>query len=216
MTTEKSEIVMYQTDDGKTRTLETVLVDALADILITDCKSYYIQEHLRLPIENEICRHAFLKALSTFDCDTDKIIAKTLIELTPKFLLDSFYEFKIEPLKNRWNEVCMLANENISYLVCASTFSELLRFLISNIEPKSEEVHLVMRGSEIEVLGRGLKPLKPIYINESLPPDVQVVTKLVAIAPKRVFFHQTVKAAGFSDTLVKNIQSIFPGCVVIK
>jgi hypothetical protein len=115
------------------------LTDAMADIIITDCKSYYINSRIKLPIEDQISRHAFTCALLAFDHDTDKIIAKTLIKLSPKFNLDSFFDFMLDVLKARWDEVCLLANENISYLVCKQTFAELLQFLISNIDCELDE-----------------------------------------------------------------------------
>ena len=117
----------------------TDLIDALSDIIITDCKSFYINERIKLPIGDTVLRHAFTCALLTFDRDTDKIIAKTLINLTPKFNLDSFFEFRLDVLKSRWDEVCLLANENIHFLVCRKTFMELLQFLISNIDCTMDE-----------------------------------------------------------------------------
>ena len=196
------------------RQISAIIADAIADIIVTDCKAYYIGDKIRLPIEDAVSRHAFIRALSTFDRDTDKIIAKTLLKLTPHFYLDSFYEFMLDVLKSRWNEVCILANENICYLVCQKTFLELLRFLISNIESLSDEAHIVARGEpgkeELEVLGRGLKPLKNIYINESLPQDVQVVTKLVTIAPKRIFIYKD------DSALVQSIKNLFGSCVVVN
>lgn len=122
------------------------IIDALADVIITDCKSYYINTRIRLPIDDVGARHAFIKALSTFDRETDKIIAKTLLKNMPNcelFYLDSFFEFMLDILKNRWDEVCMLANENACYLVCRKTFMELLHFLISNIESKTDRDELL-------------------------------------------------------------------------
>ena len=139
-----------------------VIIDALADVVITDCKSYYISTHIRLPVEDAACRNAFIKALSTFDRDTDKIIVKTLLKSMPNFYggeidakkrelfyLDSFYEFMLDILKSRWDEVCMLANENACYLVCKKTFMELLHFLISNIESKSDREEILSMISHL-------------------------------------------------------------------
>ena len=194
------------------------LADALTEIIITDMKSHYIESHLRLPIENPINKAAFIKALSSFDTDTDRLLARSLIKLTPdeqgeiRFLLDSFYEFKLDDLKERWKEVCVLANENICFLVCTRTFSELLRFLISNIDSLADEAHVFAREGCIEILDRGLRPFN-VYINETLPSDIQTVTKLIAIAPKRIFLHQS---SAIAPTLISNIQNLFGACVIIN
>ena len=209
----RQKLVIEITCPRKVRTVATAAIDAIAEVVVADCKSYYIQSRVNLPIEDTVARHAFIRALVTFDRDTDKIITKTLIKLTPEFLLDSFYEFMIDVLKSRWNEVCHLANENMCYLVCRKTFAELLRFLISNIDSLSEEAHLFLRGDEIEVLGRGLKPINDIYINETLPCEIKVVNKLVAIAPKKIFLHQGDTC--FDDRLIRNIENLFGCCVLV-
>ena len=182
-----------------------VLIDALADIIITDCKAYYIDENIKLPIRDRLSACAFVSVLSAFDRDTDKVIAKTLVRLTGRLHLDSLYEFGLYLLKSRWDEVIQLANENICYLVCQKTFMELLHFLLSNVDQRSEEAHIVQNGERMEVLGGGLKPIENVYINESLPDDIQIVNKLVAIAPKKIFLHIP------NTKLQDSIQTIFEG-----
>lgn len=190
--------------------LTAILYDALSDIIIADCKAFYINERIKLPIRDRLCACAFTSVLSAFDRDTDKIIAKTIIRLTEKINLDSLYEFGLYLLKNRWDEVIHLANENICYLVCQKTFMELLRFLISNVDVISEEAHIVQTGERLEVLGVGLTPIENIYINESLPNDIQIVNKLVAIAPKKIFLHTE------NSTLHNTIQEIFSGVAQVN
>ena len=195
-----------------------VIADAIAEVVITDMKSHFIESRLRLPIENPVNKAAFIKALSSFDADTDRLLARSLVKLVPdegevvRFLLDSFYEFKLDDLKMRWQEVCVLANENICFLVCARTFAELLRFLISNIDSIADEAHVFVRSGGVEVLGRDLRPFD-VYVNEALPPDIQIVNKLIAIAPKRIFLHQP---KAFAPALIENIQNLFGSCVVVK
>ena len=195
---------------------QRVIAEVLSDIIVTDLKSHYIESQIHLPSDDQVITQAFIRALSTFDRETEKIIAKSIIKVTPNIYLDSLYEFTLDTLKTRWNEVCNLANENTCYLACPRTFMELLRFLISNIESLSDEAHVIQVTSDkgqvtnLEVLGRGLKPFKDIYINESLPPDVKVISKLVTIAPKRVFLH------GDYPKLQESINNLFGSCVLVN
>jgi len=189
------------------RDLESALIDALADVVITDFKFHFIESSLNLPIDDEISRHAFIRALSNFDRIVDKHIAKSLLKLTPDFLLDSFYVFSIDVLKLRWQEVCALANENARFLVCDGTFRELLRFLISNLESRCAEVHLFQRHGVVDVLTSGLKPIN-VYAGAEVSEDAQVVSKLIAIAPKRIFLHQNI-----NPSVQEFICSLFGNCV---
>ena len=214
-----------QTDANAPHEIASHIIDAIADIVITDCKFHYIESSLHLPIDNEFNRHAFIRALTGFDRATDKSIAKSLINLTPTFLLDSFYTFSLDTLKVRWQEVCVLANDNACFLVCDGTFRELLRFLISNLESSCTEVHLFGRDGGVEVLTRALKPVN-VYVNDELSADAQVVSKLIAIAPKRIFLHSPPKThtnghcEERSDEAIQPrvfdfIQNLFGSCVQV-
>jgi len=171
--------------------ITSTLVDAIANVVITDCKYHYIESSLKLPVRDEISRQAFIRALANFDRTQDLCIAKSLIKLTPNFLLDSFYTFSLDVLKTRWQEVCALANDNACYLVCDGTFRELLRFLISNLETRHQEVHLFDRAGKVEVLASNLKPIPNIYINDELSQDSAIISTLISIAPKKIYIHQT-------------------------
>ena len=191
------------------RKITSALADAIADIIITDCKCHYIESSLKLPIEDEINRHAFIRALSSFDRAADLTLAKSLIKLTPNFLLDSFYTFSIDALKTRWQEACALANDNACFLVCDGTFRELLRFLISNLETREKEVHLFQRSDEVEVLTSNLKPAS-VYVGDELSADAKLVSKLIALAPKRIFLHEQI-----NSTMQECICNLFGGCVQV-
>jgi len=197
-----------------------VVTDSIADVVITDFKSSYIEDSIRFIAKDQISRHAFIRALSNFDRDSDKALAKSLIKLTPNFLLDSFCNFKLDDLKTRWNEVCNLANENASHLMCAGTFRELLRFLISNLESRSDEVHLFERGNRLELLTCDLKPFNDVYVADDLPKDVQVVSQLISIAPKKIILHKCCgneSSGGQSDVgrVTDFVQSMFDNCVQV-
>lgn len=119
------------------------VLDAIADVIVTDCKAHYINSCIKLTIRDLVSRHAFTSALLAFDRDTDKIIAKSILtehfKKSQELHLDSFYDFMIDVLKERWDEVCLLANDNAQYLMCQKTFTELLQFLISNIDCQMDD-----------------------------------------------------------------------------
>ena len=132
-------------------------LDAVAEVVISNCKAFYINERVKLPIHDLVLRNAFTSALLAFDRDTDKIIAKTLLGDLVRggsCCLDSVYDFMLTSLKERWNEVIQLANDNMCYLVCRKTFEELLSFLISNIDCKIDDtmfMHIPEKNTREEV-----------------------------------------------------------------
>jgi len=184
-------------DQTVERRVFATLQTQLAKLIISDAKSHYIQSNMRLVIPDEVNRHAFIRALSSFDKETDFLIAKSLIVLTPHFALDSFYDFRITPLKKRWQEVCHLANDNQAYLICPRTFCELLRFLISNLDPLCEEAHIT--GDKIMLKNQYI-PLEA----SAMPQDAKVVTRLIDLAPRKIVVHRDCNAA-----LTSKIQTLF-------
>jgi hypothetical protein len=103
------------------------LLGAVATQIITTMKSYYIQRHISLKDPR------LIEILSRYDNKTDLIIASALLEITPKMLLDSIYDFRLTALKKRWDEVVSLVNDNAKHLACKSVYDDFLRFLIENI-----------------------------------------------------------------------------------
>jgi len=118
-------------------------VESIANVIITDLKAHYIASQIKLPIRDMVARNAFTSALLAFDRDTDLIIAKTILDgyftKTDECNLDGIYDFMLGVLKTRWDEVCLLANDNACYLACQSTFQELLQFLIQSIDCQMDD-----------------------------------------------------------------------------
>jgi len=163
---------------------EDTVLDALCDVVAVDCKAHYLNSRIKLPIDCELSRHAFIRALCEFDFETDKMLVRTLLNLSDQFLLGSFYDFCLDALKIRWDEVVGLANENIALLLVGTNFSELLRYLIQNIESRREMVVLTNKG----VMDRNMKPIDGIYVNGSLTPELSAVESIVACGPRKIFF----------------------------
>ncbi|MCL2756022.1 MAG: hypothetical protein FWE45_03150 [Firmicutes bacterium] len=184
------------TDDGleisctfekNSNEIQAIIKDIISEIVVTDCKAYFIKSNINLPTHDQIGVTAFLCALCEFDRSTDKLLATSLIKLSPVFVIGSFYDFCLDVLKNRWSEVCMLANENLPFLCCPKTFSELLGFLISNVESAVSEVYLKHEKKGVTVVDRHMKPIDHVYVNEALPNELKVISILVSLNPRRIF-----------------------------
>ena len=108
-------------------------------------------------------------------------------------------------MKKRWDEVIALVNDNAQNLICKGLFDELLRFLIQNMDHKTNEAHIIMDGGTVTVCNDKLVPFK----NDS---NADVIHMLIDVAPRRVFIHQN---ANLEKKLVRNIENIFCDCVTI-
>lgn len=144
-------------------------------------KEKYLTENLRLPFHEDIGLTAFKKALINFDKETDFYIISKNMKLEKNLHLDSFYNFKLKPLREKWTELITLANDNSDCLVSNESFLDLLKFLIDNLEICEEEISVFQdeNGYSIKAQNSG------IYSNLS---NEGLVSSIIELCPKKINF----------------------------
>ena len=105
--------------------------------ICTFFKEEYLTKKLKTPNKSSIENYTFKKALVNFDRETDRFIIGKQLILEQNLNLDSFFHFKIKNLKEKWDELVNIANDNSTYFLAEDSFLELLKFLIDNIEYES-------------------------------------------------------------------------------
>ncbi len=77
-----------------------------------------------------------LHTLVAFDRENEHKLLNKIIRIEDNMALDGIFNFKLGELKDRWLEICNLTRNNGAYLYDDETYNELLRFLISAVNPK--------------------------------------------------------------------------------
>jgi hypothetical protein len=95
-------------------------------------------------------------------------------------------------------------------LLSKSMFNELLRFLISNLDPKISEAHIIKNDNKIVICNAELTPFDDTAVDTS----AQIINALIDILPKTIFIHDN--GNNIEKKLIKNIEQIFPNCVYIS
>ena len=190
--------------------VQSIVRDTVAQVVAVDMKSHYINTEIKLEVGDALKRFAFIRALCSFDHEDDIAIARGILNLTPILNLDGFYNFCIAKLKKRWDEVCVLANGNLSSLAVGGAFDELLQFLYMNIEGSEEYLFLKCydEGGSVVVLDRTMKRM-PEYIGSGMCEAECVIAQIIMTAPRKVFI------LGTSD-LFYEIEDLFEGLVLFE
>ena len=175
------------------------LFDSITNQIVTTMKTYYL--HKKIRIKND----TLIKVLINYDKKSDTVIAGSLFQLTPQLLLDSVYDFALDRLKCRWDEVIQLVNENYLQLTQTILFDELLRFLILNMDCRIPEAHVMVINNQPTICDQKLKPLFRI--------DGDIINALIEVAPKQVFIHND---KALSHDVIERIEKLFPNCVCIE
>jgi hypothetical protein len=189
---EKIYIVLACEEIEKAR-MNFYISDAISDAISTFYKLEFIEKNLNLPINDEISLNAFKKALIAFDRDTDKYIISRNLRLEKSIYIDSFYQFRLKQLRNKWMELIKLANENASYLLCNDTFIDLLKFLIENIEISSGLVNVIksddgykLCDEQFNEIDSENETLCHLNVENDNGNEIGIITSLIALSPKKI------------------------------
>ena len=188
-------------EDAGRKTLADALRGVITEIIVTDFKYDYIFENSRLPNTNPVNYNAFLKALVAFDSEFDRDLVIKKLSLSKELMLDGFFNFRLKELRERWKEICELANDNSGYLSFPDTFLELLKFLVDTIGSRAGEVRVYARknvlkiddcetlepfdGENLPALLIGLKPGKIIIYDAGVLPQ-NILNLICGVFEERV------------------------------
>ncbi len=167
--------------------LQRELREAVSDAITVDFKEKFLLRHSRLPKANKINYNAFLKALVAFDREWDRELVLKNLVYKDELLLDGFYNFRLKELREKWQEVCDLANQNSGYLEYHETFLELLRFLVQTIDTKEKHITIVKEKDEYGFLNADGKAVnrQKLKLDRTIT-DETLLPNLITVAPKEI------------------------------
>ncbi len=164
------------------------LILHLQDI-ISECICYFYKKdflisNLHINIGDEMSKQAFISALLFFDRETDRYIVNKYLNISNKLNLDGFFNFKLKTLKDKWKELIEIANQNEIYLYSNETFMELIKFLVDNIEVKSDVINIMSFNDTYDVFDSKFDKIDSKEITEQN--DLKLVSILIALCPKNI------------------------------
>lgn len=189
------------------------LQEKLAEIVLTNYKKRYILNRLNFEKTPSTNMKVFLQALICFDSDIDKQIIVEQMKLTKNFYFKSFIDFKLKILKNKWQELVTLANDNIMYLISDDSFVELIKFLISNLEHRCYAVNIFSKRGCYLICDLEGKIINDFLIEKNIVyDDNKLLTTLIALNPEKIIIHSN---NHLKDNLLKNLYNFFSNRIEI-
>lgn len=160
----------------------TQLISAIKECLVETfgvmSKFDFIKRNLLLslpPLNYELLLHT----LVAFDRENERKLLNKLIRVEDGMTLDGIFNFKLGELKDRWIEICNLTRNNGAYLYDDETYNELLRFLISAVNPKINKLTV----KEYEGRYRLTGSLKNSVLDLNLGNSAELMYCLIDLAP---------------------------------
>ncbi len=115
----------------------------VADVMCERIKFDFIFDHMDAVSLGREYAYALAKICTYFDSSLDRQIVMESLELGKKKLnIESFFQFRLASLRSKWAELCAITTSNSRAIVKPENFVELVQFLLSNIETRSQSVIL--------------------------------------------------------------------------
>lgn len=171
-------------------------------MIIDDYKYNYFKENIKIYEENVIFE-SFVKAISIFDSEIDKEFIKNQIELDGEILVDSFYFFKLEPLKARWARTANIINQN-QILQSKSSMLEVLKYLTAMSDNGIMETEVSISPKQIKLNSSTHKKcFKRDFIGLS-----EFMTELIMLNPVKINLKLAANKSDSSE-IVEMLDKIF-------
>lgn len=196
-------IAVENTFQDKAKLLISSLI---SEVICTKFKSDFLNTYLHLPLADETSLQAFKKALLNFDRETDKYIVKRALNIEKSLFVESFYAFKLHSLKQKWEELVHLANENREYLLSQESFVDLLKFLVDNLDICEEEIGIIKEKEGYRII----RCENTFYYNKFITAD-KVVSSVIDLSPQKInlYFHD-------SSYAISLLERIFEERIIIN
>ncbi len=187
--------ILVAVDDLKRSETEVVLLKIISLSICQNYKLDFLNKHLFLPVQDLLSLEAFKKALINFDKETDYFIISKALNFDEYLYLDSFYRFKLAPLRDKWRELIRLANENRDYLISSDAFFDLIKFLIDNLDICNDEIIVVEDEQGYYIYEEGKK--------SKILSSAALIGNLIDLSPQKINLYY--KNENHATFVLKNI-----------
>lgn len=126
--------------------------DCIIEMYAVVTKFDFIKRNLSInlsPLRYEI----LLRTLVAFDRENEHQLLASAVDIRDGMTLDGVFNFKLAELRDRWSEICKLTKNNGAYLYDDATYNELLRFLISAVNPKVNKLTICEKDGKYRLTG---------------------------------------------------------------
>ncbi len=139
-----------------------------------------------------------LHTLVAFDRENEHKLLNKIVRVEDDMTLDGIFNFKLGELKERWLEICNLTRNNGAYLYDDETYNELLRFLISAVNPKINKLTIMEKEGQYRLTGN----LKNSVIDLVVLNSSELMYYLIDLAPLELVIDGRISNRELSKRLV--------------
>ena len=166
--------------------IKSEIYDLLAEIYALGFKHFYLRKNLYIYKDNLLSK-TLINTMTIFDGENDKKLIKKCLFNQNIGAIDGFFYFRMKKVKEKWDEIIDLTNENAIVLHDKETSCEFLSFLIDAMQTNDKTVVVFKEKDSFKI-----KDEKGCLVDFKIPfwkkqVDEEVVLfNLVRLAPQKV------------------------------
>lgn len=160
--------------------IKAKILEGINNIIINEYKYNFFSDNLMSKLDS-IVANPFLKAISIFDADSDYEIIKNEINLSGEVLIDSFFYFKLQPLKQRWEKTANIILRN-GILQSESSMIQVIKYLADASENFVLVANIKIAENKLQL--KNYKSVKSFKTNsEGIS---KFLTELISLNPLKI------------------------------
>lgn len=152
--------------------------ECLVEMYAVVTKFDFIKQNLSIGLP-QLSYEILLHTLVAFDRENEHKMLRRILQVEDGMALDGVFNFKLGELKSRWLEICSLTKSNGAYLYDDETYNELLRFLISAVNPKINKLTVCEDDGKYRLTGA----LKNSTLDLKAGDGTELMYYLIDLAP---------------------------------
>lgn len=167
-------IAFQDNDNFKLKELEPIL----CKFFLKHVKKDYLLSKIKKFSSNPFLLNIYVHVLKEFNKTEEERELKSKMVVFNNFALDGFYNFRMNNVKNMWNDLVLLTEDNADLIKEESSFKLLLKYMISCLPSKTEETKIDYKYNKFVIKsGSQTKVVKE---------KEDVIYSLIDIAPTRI------------------------------
>ena len=158
----------------------------ISEVICTIIKKEFLLYNINFFNISKVTKDEIVQALICFDLATDEYIAEKRIDVEGSSLdIRALYYFKQIQLRDKWEELVIISNENSNIFSSEEYVNDFLKFIVENMEYSYELINVVKDNGQISLYDSNFNKLEFTCTEENL------IKTLIVCNPKRIAIMNT-------------------------
>ena len=162
-----------------------IVAEMVADIVARNYKKEYFLKAIK-KVADQLQYDKLICALVAFDILEDKRIVKESIDFDNKINIDSFYQFKLGDLKDRWRCIADIFIENIYGFLSGGVIDDLTKQFVKSTTAIVDLIDVFVEDKKIVVQSE----LCNLIFQKTEKDTSNLVCELISLSPNKIVIHE--------------------------